>query len=193
MQKTMGELIKEMRISMGYTQKQLADMLSVSDRAVSKWERGYGFPDLSLICQLSDILGTTVECLLSCKTGEGNNRSVDMKTTKLYICKECNNIFTSTGQLSAACCGKKLSPLKLMLADEKHSLRLEHFDSDIIVLSEHEMTKEHHIELVAVISESTLILYKQYPEWSINARIPATVHGLLVTVCNRDGAFVQKI
>ena len=47
------------------TQKDLAEQLHVSDRTVSKWERGAGVPDASLMIALSDILGITVNELLS--------------------------------------------------------------------------------------------------------------------------------
>lgn len=191
LKKTTGEIIKELRIGKGYTQKQLADIISVSDRAVSKWERDYGCPDLSVICELCEALGTTVDYLLS-GTTQGNP-SGDFKATKLYVCEDCGNIVASAGDCSATCCGKKLKALELKLADDKHKLRLESFDADIIAVTDHEMSKEHYISLVAVISETAVLLYKQYPEWSINARIPATIHGMLVTVCNKHGAYVQKI
>lgn len=58
-QKT-GKLIAEQRHALGLTQKQLAEKLSISDRTVSKWERGAGFPDISLIEPLADALNLTV-------------------------------------------------------------------------------------------------------------------------------------
>lgn len=68
-----GELIAAARKEKGMTQRQLAQLLHVSDRAVSKWERGAGFPDVSLLEPLSDALGLTVTALLR---GE-ETRSVD--------------------------------------------------------------------------------------------------------------------
>ncbi len=59
-----GELIAAVRKQKGMTQRQLAQLLHVSDRAVSKWERGVGFPDVSLLEPLSDALGLTVTALL---------------------------------------------------------------------------------------------------------------------------------
>lgn len=52
----------------GLTQKQLAEQLGVSDRTVSKWERGAGFPDVSLLAPLSDALEVPVQCLLINRT-----------------------------------------------------------------------------------------------------------------------------
>ena len=47
-----GKLIRRLRQEKGYTQAGLADRLHVSDKAVSKWERGLGCPDISLLPQL---------------------------------------------------------------------------------------------------------------------------------------------
>lgn len=59
-----GKLIAEARREKGMTQKELAALLHVSDRAVSKWERGAGFPDVSLLEKLAGALGLTVTDLL---------------------------------------------------------------------------------------------------------------------------------
>ena len=55
-----GALIAEARKEKNMTQRELASALHVSDRAVSKWERGAGFPDVSLLEPLADALGLTV-------------------------------------------------------------------------------------------------------------------------------------
>ena len=62
--KNIGKLISESRKQSGYTQKQLADLLYVSDKAVSKWERGLSLPDYSLIPKLSMILNIDIEHLI---------------------------------------------------------------------------------------------------------------------------------
>ena len=49
-----GELIKRFRSEFGLTQKELAERINVSDKAVSKWERGNGCPDISLLSALAD-------------------------------------------------------------------------------------------------------------------------------------------
>ena len=59
-----GALIAAARKEQNMTQKELAAALHVSDRAVSKWERGAGFPDISLLEPLADALGLGVLDLL---------------------------------------------------------------------------------------------------------------------------------
>lgn len=63
-QKQLGTRIAERRRALGMTQKQLADRLHITDRAVSRWERGVGSPDLSLIAPLCDALSMTADELL---------------------------------------------------------------------------------------------------------------------------------
>ena len=63
-QKKTGALIAAVRRERGMTQKELARQLHVSDRAVSKWERGAGFPDVGTLIPLADALGLTVPELL---------------------------------------------------------------------------------------------------------------------------------
>lgn len=55
-----GDFIKELRKEKGLTQKELADKLNITDRAVSKWERGLNCPDISLLDDLSRILEVSV-------------------------------------------------------------------------------------------------------------------------------------
>lgn len=51
----MGKFIAEIRKEKNMTQKDLANVLYVSDRAVSKWERGKSFPDISLLKKISEV------------------------------------------------------------------------------------------------------------------------------------------
>ena len=59
-----GRFISERRKSVGLTQMQLAERLNITDRAVSKWERGRAMPDTSIMLELCEILGISVNELL---------------------------------------------------------------------------------------------------------------------------------
>ena len=59
-----GKTIAKLRKSVGFTQASLAEKLGVSDKAVSKWERGIACPDTSIWNQLSILLDTDIESLL---------------------------------------------------------------------------------------------------------------------------------
>ncbi len=60
-----GQLITELRKEKGLTQKQLAEALNVTDKAVSKWERGLSFPDISMLEPISELLGVSIMEILA--------------------------------------------------------------------------------------------------------------------------------
>ena len=60
-----GQLIYTLRKEKNMTQKQLADALYLSDRTISKWERGIGCPDIALLPQLAALLEIPIENLLT--------------------------------------------------------------------------------------------------------------------------------
>ena len=76
-----GSLIAKLRKEKGLTQKELADQLHITDRAVSKWERGLGCPDISLLDDLANILGVSISSLLN---GEEEVEKA-IKTTITYV------------------------------------------------------------------------------------------------------------
>ena len=59
-----GASIARLRKKQGLTQSELAAMLCVSNKTVSKWERGAGYPEITQLFSLSRILGTTVDTLM---------------------------------------------------------------------------------------------------------------------------------
>ena len=68
-----GKFITECRKNKNMTQAQLAEKLNITDRAVSKWETGKGMPDSSIMLELCNELGITVNELLSGEVIEMNN------------------------------------------------------------------------------------------------------------------------
>jgi len=65
--RSMGEIISTLRKEKGMTQKELADQLNITDKAVSKWERDIACPDTQTIPKLAQILEISVEELLGAK------------------------------------------------------------------------------------------------------------------------------
>lgn len=66
-QKQIGEFIQQLRKEKGLTQKELADQINVSDKTISKWENGNSTPDTTLLSGLCEVLGISVNELLSCE------------------------------------------------------------------------------------------------------------------------------
>ena len=72
-QSKIGKFIAEKRKEQGMTQAQLAEILGITDRAVSKWETGKSLPDASIMLELCDLLKITVNDLLSGEVVSMNN------------------------------------------------------------------------------------------------------------------------
>lgn len=83
-----GNLIAELRREAGFTQKSLAEALHITDKAISKWERGLSLPDVSLLPRLSLLLGADMTLLLA-KDGkhphEGWKGLVDLRNSKVDL------------------------------------------------------------------------------------------------------------
>lgn len=186
-----GRLIRELRTQKGLTQAQLAGLINVSDKAVSKWERGLGCPDVSLLSTLSEMLEVNIDRLLEGELGE-NSEAVTMNKIKFYICEKCGSVFTSLGGGELSCCGKKLSPLELKNADEAHALKLEEVEDEWYVTCPHEMTKEHYISFIAFVSYDRVTLVKTYPEQDLAVRFPRNGAGYFCYYCTNDGFYKFK-
>ncbi|MEA5050977.1 MAG: helix-turn-helix domain-containing protein [Oscillospiraceae bacterium] len=188
-----GGLIRRLRIEKNMTQRQLADRVGVSDKAVSKWERGRGCPDVSLLAGLASALGVDVQTLLDGALQSADPVGGNMKKLAFYVCPQCGNIVTATGEAAVSCCGKPLAPRAAEKAEEADRLCVEKIENDYFISSGHPMTKEHYISFVALLTGDALVLRKLYPEWNVQTRIPCIGHGKLVWYCSRDGLFYQTV
>lgn len=188
-----GAMIKELRASRGITQSQLAEKLCVSDKTVSKWETGKGWPDITLIEPIAKVFNISVTELLSGKAMDNENISANMLRSKFYVCPVCGNIFHSMGQAQISCHGLSLTPLEAESGDDRHSLSVETVEDEIFVSSEHEMTKEHYLSFFAAVSTDRAQTVKLYPEGSAQARFKRDMVKGIYYYCNRDGLFYKKV
>lgn len=83
-----GKFIAERRKQAGLTQLQLADKLNITDRAVSKWERGKAMPDSSIMLELCFILGISVNDLLCGEVVTVDNYSKELESNLLEMIKQ---------------------------------------------------------------------------------------------------------
>ena len=188
-----GALIKQLRKEKMLTQKQLAELLNVSDKAVSKWKCGNGCPDVSLLSELADIFGTDINILLSGEINKKESEKGNMKKLKFYVCKECGNIITSTSETDVICCGNKLTALEPRKAEENEQLNVEDIGGEWFISSDHMMTKDHYISFVAYINDNSIMMFKQYPEWNVQLNLPLYRSGKLVWYCTKCGLLYQDI
>lgn len=188
-----GKLILELRKEKDMTQKQIADLLNISDKTISKWERGLGCPDISLLPELSQVLGVSIDGILSGEINLNELVGGNMNKLKFYVCPQCNNLVTSTGDVGITCCGKKLDALVAKKSDENHVLNIEPVEDELYVTSEHEMKKEHYISFAAYVKGDRVFIIKQYPEWNLQCRFKKKGHGKLYYYCTKHGLFYTII
>lgn len=188
-----GKLILELRKEKDMTQKQIADLLNISDKTISKWERGLGCPDISLLPELSQVLGVSIDGILSGEINLNELVGGNMNKLKFYVCPQCNNLVTSTGDVGITCCGKKLDALVAKKSDEKHILNIEPVEDELYVTSEHEMKKEHYISFAAYVKGDRAFIINQYPEWNLQFRFKKQGHGKLYYYCTEHGLFYTII
>lgn len=188
-----GNIIRKLRIERGMTQRQLADKMNISDKTVSKWERGLGCPEVVLILELSDLLEVDISKLLSGDLAPNDFVGGNMKKTKYYICTECNNITLCTGDAQISCCGRKINTGEITKAEEKEKLSVEIIENEWYITAEHPMSKDHYISFVAFATGDRIQIIKQYPEWDMQVRIPKKGHGMLIWYCTKHGLFYQLL
>lgn len=191
-QKT-GMLIRSLRIEKQMTQLELAELMHISNKTISKWERGLGCPDVSLLPELSNILGIDMEALLTGELDANQLAGGNMKKLKFYVCPDCGNLITATADTAISCCGKKLSALTPQKADKQEQLQVEIIEQEYYLFSEHEMTREHYIAFAAILTGDSIVLKKTYPEWNLQIRLPFIQRGMLIWYCTRHGLFYQML
>lgn len=187
-----GRLIRTMRVEKGLTQQQLAKRLHVGDKAVSKWERGAGCPDISLLPLLADTLGIGLEGLLAGELEINESTGGNMKHTQFYVCPDCGNIVTASAEAALSCCGRPLTTLEPQKAEKFHCLTIEPVENELFITSNHAMEKEHYIAFLALLQGDSVLLRRLYPEWDLQVRIPAA-HGRLLWYCTQHGLFYQNV
>ena len=93
-----GAVIKELREKKKITQSELAKMLGVSDKTISKWETGKGYPDITLLEPIANVFSISVTELISGNMVSNVNVSANMIRSKYYVCPVCSNIIHSMGE-----------------------------------------------------------------------------------------------
>ena len=184
-----GDIIKKLREECKLTQVQLAEKLNVSDKAVSKWETGRGYPDITLLEPLAESLGVSVTELITGESISNTNKSFNMARMKFYVCPVCGNVITSSGEAVISCCGLTLPALEAEEADDEHIMNLEKSEDEYYITFDHEMSKSHYISFVAGVKDDGYELKKLYPEGPAEARFKTSRTKYLYLYCNKHGLY----
>jgi len=203
-----GSVIKSLREKKKMTQEELAEKIFVTGKAVSKWETGQGFPDISLVEPLAKALDISVIELLSGECIQNSNRVSNMLKSKFYVCPVCGNIIRTIGEAMISCCGITLPSLeaetetetedgKLNAADlngaAEHGIKVESVEDEYYVHLEHPMSKEHYISFIAAVSDQSVQFTKLYPEQMAEARFKRARVRYIYAYCNHHGLFLKKM
>ena len=188
-----GTTIKELREKKGITQAELAGVLSVSSKAVSKWETAKGLPDITLIEPLAKALGVSVMELMSGGAVINKNTSSNMLRSKFSVCPLCGNIIRTTGDTLISCCGITLPALEAEAVDDDHKITIEQVEDEYFVTVDHEMTKQHFISFIAFVTSDRVRFVKLYPEGNAETRLSFRGGGYLYIYCNKHGLMRKKI
>ena len=189
-----GNVIKNLRENKKMTQEELAEKINVTGKAVSKWETGQGFPDISLVEPLAKALDISVIELLSGECIQNKNRVSNMYKSRFYVCPVCGNVIRTTGEAIISCCGITLPPLEAENADNdnQHFIQIETVEDEYYVQIEHSMSKEHYISFIAAVADNGIQFVKLYPEQAAEARFKRARVKYIYAFCNHHGLFTQK-
>ena len=185
--------IKALREKKGMTQSQLAGLLNVSDKAVSKWETAKGLPDITLIEPLASALGVSVPELMSGEKVTNNNVSANLLRSRFYVCPVCGNVIHSNGEAMISCCGITLPALEASENDDEHEITVETVEDESFLTVKHSMTKQHYISFAAFVTSDRLQLVKFYPEGNAETRLSLRGGGTLYIYYNRHGLMKTKV
>ena len=188
-----GAVIKELREKKEMTQLQLAQRLGVSDKTISKWETGKGYPDITLLEPIADAFSVSVMELISGNPIFNANISANMMRSKFYVCPVCGNVLHSMGEAVISCHGVCLTPAEAEETDENHQISIERVEDEYFIRVEHEMTKQHYISFIAAASSDRMQIVKLYPEGNAEARFKINGVRKLYFYCNRDGLFCCNV
>lgn len=188
-----GATIKTLREQKGFTQGQLAELLGVSGKAVSKWETAKGLPDITLIEPLAKVLGVSVMELMSGAPVMNCNVSSNMLRSKFYVCPLCGNVVHTMGDSLISCCGVTLPPLEGEDADAHHQITVEKVEDEHFITVQHPMTKTHYISFVCYVTSDRAQFVKLYPEGNAETRLNFRGRGYVYIYCNQHGFMKTKV
>lgn len=188
-----GNTIKHLREKKALTQAQLADILGITAKAVSKWETGKGLPDITSIEPLAKALGVSVSELLAGNAIINRNVSSNLLRSHFYVCPLCGNVIRAVGSAAISCCGITLPPLEAEEVDDAHNIAIEKVEDEHFLTVHHDMTKAHFISFLAHVTMDRVQMVKFYPEGNAETRLSLRGGGYLYLYCNKHGLMKKKV
>ncbi len=189
---TTAQLIRKRRQELNLTQAALAEMIHISAKAVSKWERAAGLPDASIVPALSQALGVSADSLLQGTLRQNPPDGGNMKRIKFFQCPDCGNILTATGPAELSCCGRRLTPMSIVPADDIHRLTITDVEDEKLLTWTHPMEKAHHLTFLAAVGYDCVHVVRLYPEGAQEHRLPRIAWAKYYCGCTENPAALYE-
>ena len=187
------QIIKQLCEKKNLTQRELANLIGVSENTILDWEAGKNLPDTTIIEQLSKALNVSAIELINGQYIINTNTAGNMSKSKFFVCPVCGNIIHSMGESINCCCGITLSVLTAIPENEKHTMTCEMVENEYYVSMTHGMSKEHYMSFIAYVTDNRCEIVKLYPEQKAEARFINRGKGILYAYCNLHGLFKKEI
>jgi len=186
-----GLTIKKLREENKLTQVELAKRLNISDKTISKWETGKGYPDIEMLEPLAKVFNVSIVELLNGNTISNSNVSANLLKANFYVCPICKNVITSIGEGLIMCHGISL-PVQEK-EEDNGLIDIQKIENEYYVSIKHEMSKTNYISFIAAVASDSIQIKKLYPEASPEAyfRIPGVKY--IYYYSNNDGLFYKKV
>jgi len=182
-------VIKDYREKNNMTQQMLADILNVSSKTISKWETGNGFPDISILEDLSSALGVSIAELFSGNIQENKNTHSNMLLTGFYVCPICGNVITAIGDAVISCHGITLVKEEAI----ETNFSVENIEDELFVSIDNPMTKKNYISFICGVSLDGVEFKKLYPEQEASVRLRRRGTRKVYYYSNREGLFFSNV
>ena len=117
-QKKIGIFLKELRKEKQLTQEQLAEMLGVTNRSISRWENGVNMPDFDLVIEIANYYDVSIEEILD---GERKNDMIDKKTEQMLL-KVADYESNEKQRFSRRICGLFVVAIFAFILDRKSNV-----------------------------------------------------------------------
>lgn len=154
---------------------------------------GTGLPDTGILDSIANALSISVSELFSGDIAVNKNLNSNLQNLCFYACPVCKNTVFSMGEGSFLCCGKRLERLCRREDDKSHGIRIEFAENEHYVSLEHEMSKEHYISMLCMVTNDRIQTVKLYPEQGACAVFGKFGHGMIYALCSNHGLFAKKI
>lgn len=188
--KKTGPLIRSLRLEQRLTQKQLAEPLHLSDRTISKWERGpvFRMPDCSRSFPGSLRPRRAAPLRRAACQSKGRWKHETHPVLPLPPVREPADFDERSPHLLLR---PQLIPLLPRKAEGEHFFQAERSDGEWHLTTAHPMEKEHFLTFAAWVDLGRIFLVRLYPEPNGFLRLPAFKGGALYFGCSRDGLFTE--